>query len=49
MDAIKLGADALNMSLGSPAGYVNDDAPEQQAVSRAVENGVLMSISEKSI
>ncbi|MEB5452053.1 S8 family serine peptidase [Virgibacillus pantothenticus] len=44
-DAIKLGADALNMSLGSPAGYVNDDAPEQQAVSRAVENGVLMSIS----
>ncbi|RFA36669.1 lactocepin [Virgibacillus dokdonensis] len=44
-DAIKLGVDALNLSLGSPAGYVNNDSPEQQAVSRAVENGVLMSIS----
>ncbi|WP_077318460.1 S8 family serine peptidase [Virgibacillus proomii] len=44
-DAIKLGVDALNLSLGSPAGYVSKDSPEQQAVSRAVENGVLMSIS----
>ncbi|WP_010529997.1 S8 family serine peptidase [Lentibacillus jeotgali] len=44
-DAIKLGADVLNMSLGSPAGFVNDKAPEQQAVTRAVDNGVLMSIS----
>ncbi|WP_042221471.1 S8 family serine peptidase [Oceanobacillus manasiensis] len=44
-DSIKLGADVLNMSLGSPSGYVNADAPEQRAVSRAVDNGILMSIS----
>ncbi len=44
-DAIKLDADVLNMSLGSPAGFVNDESPEQQAVTRAVDNGVFMSIS----
>ncbi|WP_053072039.1 S8 family serine peptidase [Ornithinibacillus contaminans] len=44
-DAIKLGADVLNMSLGSAAGFVDSQSPEQQAVTRAVENGVLMSIS----
>jgi lactocepin len=44
-DAIKLGADVLNMSLGSPAGSVDAKSPEQQAVKRAVDNGVVMSIS----
>ncbi|SFC22640.1 lactocepin [Bacillus sp. OV322] len=44
-DAIVLGADVLNMSLGSTAGFVAPDEPEQQAVSRAVQNGILMSIS----
>ncbi|MFC3039709.1 S8 family serine peptidase [Virgibacillus xinjiangensis] len=44
-DAIKLGADVVNMSLGSPSGFVSEESPEQQAVSRAVDNGVLMSIS----
>lgn len=44
-DAIKLGADVLNMSLGSGAGFVDPESPEQQAVTRAVDNGVLMSIS----
>lgn len=44
-DAIKLGVDALNMSLGSTAGFVNEESPEQQAVKRAVDNGILMSIS----
>ena len=44
-DAIKLGADVINMSLGSSAGFVAPDDPEQQAVTRAVDNGVLMSIS----
>ncbi|MBS4178093.1 S8 family serine peptidase [Lederbergia citrea] len=44
-DAIKLGVDVLNMSLGSTAGFVDSESPEQQAVKRAVENGVLMSIS----
>ncbi|WP_051359589.1 S8 family serine peptidase [Paucisalibacillus globulus] len=44
-DAIKLGADVLNMSLGSPAGFVNHESPDQVAVSRAVENGIMMAIS----
>ena len=44
-DAIKLGADVINMSLGSTAGYVDNSNPEQQAVSRAQENGLLVSIS----
>nr|WP_309098412.1 S8 family serine peptidase [Fredinandcohnia onubensis] len=44
-DAIKLGADVLNMSLGSTAGFVDSESAEQQAVTRAVENGVMMSIS----
>lgn len=33
-DSIKLGVDVLNMSLGSPSGFVNEDSPEQQAVKR---------------
>ncbi|MGJ9458154.1 S8 family serine peptidase [Oceanobacillus sp. CF4.6] len=44
-DAMKLGADVLNMSLGSTAGFVDPESPEQIAVSNAVNNGVLMSIS----
>lgn len=44
-DAIKLGVDVLNMSLGSTAGFVDPESAEQKAVERAVENGVLMSIS----
>ncbi|MBE4907208.1 S8 family serine peptidase [Bacillus luteolus] len=44
-DALKLGADVLNMSLGSTAGFVDASSPEQQAVKRAVDNGVVMSIS----
>ncbi|MCT4782662.1 MULTISPECIES: S8 family serine peptidase [Exiguobacterium] len=44
-DAIKLGADVINMSLGSTAGFVSADSAEQQAVQRAVDNGVFVSIS----
>ncbi|WP_246025968.1 S8 family serine peptidase [Peribacillus cavernae] len=44
-EAITLGADVLNMSLGSTAGFVSANDPEQQAVSRAVDNGIVMSIS----
>ncbi len=44
-DAIKLGADVLNLSLGSTAGYVDENSPEQQAVKRAVDNGLLVAIS----
>lgn len=44
-DGIILGADVLNMSLGSTAGFVDANSLEQKAIERAVENGVLMSIS----
>ncbi|WP_078550377.1 cell wall-binding repeat-containing protein [Litchfieldia alkalitelluris] len=44
-DSIKLGVDVLNLSLGSTASFVSPEDPEQKAVARAVENGVLMSIS----
>ncbi|TYR76017.1 S8 family serine peptidase [Rossellomorea vietnamensis] len=44
-DSIELGADVLNMSLGSTAAFVRSEDPEQQAIARAVENGVLMAIS----
>ncbi|WML46657.1 S8 family serine peptidase [Neobacillus sp. PS3-34] len=44
-DGVKLGADVLNMSLGSTAGFVAADDPEQMAVQRATDNGVVMSIS----
>ncbi|MGB3261049.1 S8 family serine peptidase, partial [Paenisporosarcina sp.] len=44
-DAIKLGADVINMSLGSTAGYVDNSNPEQMAVARAQDNGLLVAIS----
>ncbi|GAA0336675.1 hypothetical protein GCM10008967_28760 [Bacillus carboniphilus] len=44
-DAIKLEADVLNLSLGATAGFVDENDPEQQAVKRAVDNGILVSIS----
>ncbi len=44
-DAIKLGADGLNLSLGATAGFTNPADPEQQAVKRAVDNGIAVAIS----
>ena len=44
-DAIALGVDVINMSLGSTAAFVIPEDPEQEAVKRAVESGVLMAIS----
>ncbi len=44
-DAILLGADVINMSLGSTASFQNAENPEQMAIERAVQNGVLMAIS----
>ncbi|WP_282033748.1 cell wall-binding repeat-containing protein [Metabacillus indicus] len=44
-DAIGLGADVLNMSLGSTASFVLPEDPEQMAIARAVENGVVMAVS----
>ncbi|EIM07144.1 putative lactocepin [Planococcus antarcticus DSM 14505] len=44
-DAIKLDADVINLSLGATAGFVDTSNPEQQAVERATNNGVLVAIS----
>ncbi|WP_404459644.1 cell wall-binding repeat-containing protein [Sutcliffiella horikoshii] len=44
-DSIILGADVINMSLGSTASFVDENNPEQQAIARAVDNGVVMAIS----
>lgn len=44
-DSIKLGADVLNMSLGSVSGFVDSSNPEQMAVQRSTENGILVAIS----
>lgn len=44
-DAIKLGADVINMSLGSTAGYVDENSAESQAITRATDSGVLVAIS----
>ncbi|WP_349408661.1 S8 family serine peptidase [Pseudalkalibacillus sp. SCS-8] len=44
-DAIILGADVINMSLGSTAAFVLPEDPEQKAIERAVNHGVMMAIS----
>lgn len=44
-DSVKLGADVINMSLGSTAQFVRPNDPEQIAVTRAAENGVVLSVS----
>lgn len=44
-DSIKLGADVMNLSIGAPAQWVDPLDPEQVAVRKATENGIIMSIS----
>ncbi|WP_393966354.1 S8 family serine peptidase [Exiguobacterium sp. S22-S28] len=44
-DAIALGADVINMSLGSTASFVQKDDPEQKAIVNAMNNGILCAIS----
>ncbi|HHW57149.1 MAG TPA: S8 family serine peptidase [Clostridia bacterium] len=43
--AVAFGADVINMSLGAPAGFVREDDPENLAIKRAVENGVIVVVS----
>ena len=43
-DAVKLGADVLNMSLGSTASFYEEDSAEDLAISKAVENGIVASV-----
>lgn len=44
-DSVALGADVINMSLGSTAAFVNADDLEQVAIRNAMENGVVAAIS----
>lgn len=45
-DAVKLGADAINMSLGAPCGFTDDGGAATQAVyARIREAGILLAIS----
>ncbi|WP_179394750.1 S8 family serine peptidase [Lacticaseibacillus absianus] len=44
-DSAKLGADVLNMSLGSTSGTLTADDPEQAAVQNAIESGTAAVIS----
>lgn len=46
-DSLKLGADAINMSLGSTAGFVQpeEDDPARVAIKNAAESGVVVNIS----
>ncbi|WP_235863984.1 cell wall-binding repeat-containing protein [Sutcliffiella halmapala] len=44
-DSIKLGADVLNMSLGSTASFYDPASAEDLAITRAVENGIVCAVS----
>ncbi|MEW9053001.1 MAG: S8 family serine peptidase [Neobacillus sp.] len=44
-DSIKLGADVLNMSLGSVAAFYDEDSAEDLAIQRAVANGIVSAVS----
>jgi lactocepin len=44
-ESIKLGADVLNMSLGSVASFYSPEDPANIAITRAVDNGVVASVS----
>ncbi|MBU5436971.1 S8 family serine peptidase [Tissierella sp. MSJ-40] len=44
-EAIKLGANVLNMSLGSSASFYVENSPINIAITNAVENGIVCSIS----
>lgn len=44
-DSIKLGADVINMSLGSTAAFYEANSPEDIAITRATDNGIVCSVS----
>lgn len=44
-DAVKHEADVINMSLGSTAGFVRPDDPEQVAIKKATATGVVVVVS----
>ncbi|MDF2855931.1 MAG: lactocepin precursor, partial [Neobacillus sp.] len=44
-DSIKLGADVLNMSLGSTASFYDENSAEDLAIQRAKANGIVSAVS----
>lgn len=44
-DSVKLGADVINMSLGSDSGFQDADDPEQKVIKNAADKGVVVVIS----
>lgn len=44
-DSVAMGADIINMSLGTDNGFNNPDDPEQVAIKNAVEAGVIVVVS----
>lgn len=44
-DSVKLGADVINMSLGSESGFSDAEDPEQTAVKNATDAGVMVVVS----
>ncbi|MGM9988130.1 MAG: S8 family serine peptidase [Bacillaceae bacterium] len=44
-ESIALGADVLNMSLGSAASFYDSKSPEDLAITRAVKNGIVCAVS----
>ena len=43
--SVEVGADVINMSLGSPCGFVDSDDPEQKAIKKASDAGVVCVLS----
>ena len=44
-DSILIGADVINMSLGSTSGFTNDEQPDQAAIKKAKEAGIIVAVS----
>ncbi|OAT81613.1 hypothetical protein A6P54_12630 [Bacillus sp. MKU004] len=44
-ESVSLGADVLNMSLGSTASFYDERSPEDLAITRANENGIVSAVS----
>jgi len=44
-EAVRLGADVINMSLGAPASFYHEDSAENRAITNATDNGIVCSVS----
>lgn len=44
-DAVRLGADVINLSIGDTAGFSATNSPEMKAIERARQNGAVVTIS----